>query len=191
MGKQAIVERILSDAAAEAEETVRAARARADEIRAAAEQQCADERAEAVKEAEAQGKRIRDGRAAMARLDGAKIRLAERRRVIDAVYVRALAALLCLDRHDAVELAEKLLLENAEEGDEIVFAANFPYGEEVKKLPVVGEKSLTVSEERPELSGGFLLRGKVCDKDVTYSTLLAADREQHQAEIARALFGNH
>ncbi len=192
MGKEEIVARILSDAEAEGEETVRAAKARAEEILAAAEKQCEAERAETEREAEAQGMRIRDGKAAMARLDGAKLRLAERRRVIDAVYLRALAALLCLERHDAVSLAERLLRENAEEGDEIVFSADFPYCEEVARLSVVGEKKLTVSGERPDLGGGFLLRGKTADKDVTYPALLAADREAHQAEIARALFGeNH
>lgn len=191
MGKQEIVERILSDAAAEAEATVRAAEARAAEIVAEAEREAEAQLAEAEREAEARGKRMTDGKAATARLDGAKLLLAEKRRVLDAVYERAHQALLRLDRHSAAVLSEKLLKENAEEGDEIVFSAGFPYVEEVKRLPVVREKRLTVSGECPELGGGFLLRGKTSDKDVTYPALLAADREKHQAEIAFALFGEH
>ncbi len=191
MGRDDLVARILSDAQASAEETVRAARARAEEILAAAEAQCKREREETEREAEEQGKRIRDGKAAMARLDSAKIRLAERRRVLDAVYLRALAALLCLERREAVSLSERLLREYAEEGDEIVFSKEFPYCGEVAKLSVAVQKKLTVSEERPDLGGGFVLRGKTSDKDVSYRALLAADREAHQAEIARALFGDH
>lgn len=190
MGKEEIVARILSDAEAEAEETVRAAKARAEEILRAADAQCAAERAEAEREAEAQGTRVREGKAAMARLDGAKVRLAERRRVLDAVYLRARAELLCLGRHESVVLFERLLKEYAEEGDEIVFSEGFDYAEEVGRLPVVREKKLTVSGERPDLKGGFLLRGATSDKDVTFPALLAADREAHQAEIARALFGD-
>lgn len=190
MGREEIVERILSDAQREAEETVRAARAHAEDILEAARRQCASERAEAQREAEAQGMRIREGKEALARLDGAKIRLAAKRRVLDAVYVRALAALLCLDRHDALALSERLLKENAERGDEIVFSEDFPYREDVEALSIVGEMQLSVSEERPDLGGGFVLRGKTSDKDVTYSALLAADREAHQAEIALALFGD-
>ncbi len=190
MGREEIVERILSDAQREAEETVRAAKAHAEDILEAARRQCALERAEAQREAEAQGLRIREGKEALARLDGAKIRLAAKRRVLDAVYVRALAALLCLDRHDALALSERLLKENAERGDEIVFSEDFPYREDVEALSIVGEMQLSVSEERPDLGGGFVLRGKTSDKDVTYSALLAADREAHQAEIALALFGD-
>ncbi len=189
MGKEELVARILSDAEAEAEETVRSAKARAEEIVKAAEAECEREYRDAEKEAEARGERIREGRAAMARLDGAKIRLAERRRVLDAVYLRALAALLCLEEHDALSLTEKLLESYAEEGDEIVFSDGFAYADKAEKLPVVREKKLTVSKDRPDLKGGFLLRGKKADKDLSYPALLAADREEHQAEIARALFG--
>ena len=191
MGKEEIVARLLSDAEAEAAETVRAAQIRAEEILAAAKEQCGRERDGAEREAEARAVRIREGREATARLDGKKIRLAEKRRVLDAVYRRALEMLLCLDRSDAVALAERLLKENAEEGDEIVFSAGFLYGEDIERLPVFREKKLTVSGERPDLGGGFLLRGKTSDKDITYPALLAADRENHQAEIARAVFGTN
>lgn len=190
MGKEEIVERILSDAQAEAETVVCAAKQRGEEIRAAAEARCERERAEAEREAEEQGARIRDGKAAMARLDSAKIRLAEKRRVIDAVYLRALAALLVLDRRESVLLYEKLLQAYAEEGDEIVFSSGFAYADEVAALPVVREKKLAVSQEREDVRGGFLLRGERSDKDVSFPALLAADRETHQAEIARALFGD-
>ncbi len=191
MGRDEVVERILSDAEREAGETVQAAKARAEEILEAARRQCEKERVGSENEAEAQGMRIREGKAALARLDGAKIRLAGRRKVIDAVYTRALAALLCLDAHDTLSLAERLLCENAEEGDEIVFSAGFSCCEEVADLPVVKERKLTVSAEHPDMGGGFLLRGTNSDKDVTYPALLAADREAHQAEIALALFGDH
>ncbi len=189
MGKEEIVARIVSDAEAEAQEIVRAARERADAIVTAAEKEAEAERAEAEREASARAKFILDGKAATARLDSRKALLAEKRRVLDGVYFRALAALLCLEEHDSVLLAEKLLTENAEEGDEVVFSENFAYAEEVSALPVFGERHLSVSAERPKLSGGFLLRGKDCDKDLTFAALLAADREEHQAEIAAELFG--
>lgn len=190
MSREEIVSRVLSDAEQEAEKMIADAKKRAETIVQAAQAESQAEIAEAEKETYARAKLITDGRAATARLDGQKALLAEKRRVIDGVYYRALAALLCLNGHDSVRLAERLLRENAEEGDEIVFAANFAFAEDVSALPVVREKKLTVSAERPELSGGFLLRGKNSDKDVSYAALLAADREEFQAEIARAVFGN-
>ncbi len=190
MSKEEIVSRVLSDAEREAEKVIADARTRADEIIRAAEEGSRAEIAEAEKETYVRAKLITDGRAATARLDSRKILLAEKRRVIDGVYFRALAMLLCLNEHDSLKLAEKLLKEHAEEGDEIVFAENFAYGDAAKKLPVVAEKKLTVSGERLPLSGGFILRGRTCDKDISYAAILAADREEHQADIARAIFGN-
>ncbi len=38
------------------------------------------------------------------------------------------------------------------------------------------------------LGGGFILKGKSCDKDVSYGAMLAADREERVAEIAAQLF---
>lgn len=191
MGKEEIVERILSDARAEAGKIVKAAEDRAAEIVGAAEKQCEAERAEAEKEAEARAQRIREGRAASARLDGAKLRLAEKRRVIDGVYLRALASLLELGERDSLLLLERLLKENAEAGDEIVFAENFPYAEKAAALPVVKERGLSVSKERLPIGGGCVLRGKNCDKDISYPALLAADRETNQAKIALELFGEN
>ena len=190
MSREEIVSRVLSDAQKEAEKIIADAKKRAEEIVQAAQAESQAEIAEAEKETYARAKLITEGKAATARLDGQKIVLAEKRRVIDGVYFRALAALLCLDEHDSVRLSERLLRENADEGDEIVFSENFSYADEVAALPIVRERELTVSGERPKLSGGFILRGKTSDKDVSYAAILAADREEHQAEIARAVFGN-
>ncbi len=188
MGKEEIVERVLSDAKAEAEGIVKAAKDRADEIVLAANLESEREIEEAKRDAQARAKLLMDGKAATARLDSQKVLLAEKRRVIDGVYLRALAQLLALGRHESVALAERLLKENAEAGDEIVFAENFSYAAEVTKLPVVRERGLTVCGKREKFSGGFILRGKHSDKDVSFGAILAADREEHQAEIARAIF---
>ena len=190
MGREEIVARVLSDAEKEAERIVAAAKKRAEEIVASAQAEANAEIAEAEKEVMARAKLITDGKAATARLDSRKVLLAEKRRVIDGVYCRALAELRCLGKHDALALSERLLTENAEEGDTIIFSENFSYADEVAALPVVREKKLTVSGERQELSGGFILRGKNADKDLSYGAILAADREEHQAEIAAAVFGN-
>ncbi len=191
MGKEEIVARILSDAEGEAERIALAARERADQIAAAARENAQKERAEAQKEGEARAVRIREGREAAARLDAAKIRLAQKRRVIDAVYNAALDALCALDEGGSLRLFSRLLEENAEEGDEVVFARGFAYAEGAAALPVVAKKKLVLSNERADIAGGLLLRGKICDKDLSYEALLERDREAHQSEIALALFGEN
>lgn len=188
MGKEEIVNRIIADAEAEAAEILRAAEERASGIISAAEERAATERTETENEANGRAKRISEGKAAEARLDSAKILLAEKRRVMEQIYQDALKKLLSMDEKSTLALLEKLLLEHAEEGDEIVFAEGFPYVNSVSALPVIKGRKLTVAAERAAISGGCILRGKLCDKDLSYGALLNADKEEYQAEIAAKIF---
>ena len=188
MSEQAIVEKIISDAETEAraiiaeaerkaEETIAAANTRA-ERRKQGEREAADKKTESILE----------GKAATARLDCAKIMLAEKRAVIDEVYARALKNLQEIGKAEAVHLFERLLQEYAEEGDEIVFAENFRYAQDVSALQIIKEKKLTVSPKKADIDGGCLLIGKSSDKNLSYGAILAADREENQAAIATQIF---
>ena len=165
MSEQAIVEKIISDAEAEAQAIISDAEKKAEET---------------VDKANLW--------AATARLDCAKIMLAEKRAVIDEVYARALEQLKNLGKADAVHLFERLLTLYAEEGDEVVFADGFSYAQDVAKLGVIKEKKLKVSPKKANIDGGCILIGKNSDKDLSFTALLAVDREERQAEIASALF---
>ncbi len=188
MSKESIVERIVSDAEKEAENIISQAEKNAEGVIGDARLH-ADRKLTGVKAEVAQKvKAILDGKAATARLDGAKAELSEKRRVIDAVYNKALEALVALDKKSSLALAERLLSGYAEEGDEIVFAANYKYCAEASRLDVVKEKKLKISSAKLNLGGGFVLKGKNSDKDVSYGALLEFDREEYQAEIAASVF---
>lgn len=188
MGTQAIVERIISDARADAEKTVSAAESRAAEIVSAAETDAERKKLGAEAEAEAKRRAIESGKAAEARLDCAKIALKERRRVIDAVYDEAYKKLCDLQKSEAVALADRLLSEYAEVGEEIAFAADYRWAREVSKLPVIAEKKLKISLNAAGVDGSFVLRGKSVDKDISYRALLAEDKENYQGELAANIF---
>lgn len=188
MSKQAIVERIISDAEADAAEIIAAAKQRAKEISDDAQKRVERDKQGTKAEIAEKAKAISDGKAASARLDSAKILLREKRRVIDGVYSLALKKLCELGKAETLKLAEKLLTEFAEDGDEIVFANGFAFREQVAALHVVKEKKLKVSPKTADIDGGFILRGKYSDKNVSYGALLAQDREAYQAEIAAKLF---
>lgn len=190
MSKEAILERIISDAQAAADATVAEAEGRAAEIIAEAEARATRDRQGTSAIIAERSKAIADGKAAAARLDAAKVMLAAKRGVIDAVYARALEKLKALPQKDAVRLAEGLLLSYAEDGDELVFATNFAYKAQVLKLAVVAEKNLKNSGKTADIDGGFILIGKNSDKDLSYGALLALDREERQAEIAAKLFSD-
>lgn len=188
MSEQAIVEKIISDAENEAQAIIASAEKKAAETVAAANQRAErriqGEKAAADKKAES----ILDGKAATARLDSAKIMLGEKRAVIDEVYARALKSIQSIGRAEALHLFGRLLKEYAEEGDEVIFADNFAYAADVSKLDIVKEKKLKISSKRADIDGGCLLIGKSSDKNLSYSALLAADREAEQADIAAQIF---
>ena len=188
MSVEKLTERILLDANEEAETILLEAQTKAEKILAEATARAEVIRVETESEVAEKRKSILEKRAAAARLDSAKILLKEKRGVIDAIYEKALDRLIHLSEEDSVRLLGELLIKYAEEGDEILFAQNFPYTEEVISLPVVHEKKLKVAEERIAISGGVRLRGQYSDKDLSYGTLLQIDRENHQASIAAELF---
>lgn len=188
MSEQAIVEKIISDAENEAKAIISDAEKKAEATVAAANARAGKRMAGEKLAAEKKAESILEGKAATARLDCAKIMLGEKRAVVDGIYARALKELLEISKADALRLFERLLTGYAEEGDEIVFADNFRYAEDAAKLPVVKEKKLRVSPRRADIDGGCLLIGRSSDKNLSYSALLAVDREENQASIAARVF---
>jgi len=188
MSKEQVVQRILSDAEAEAQAIVQEAENKAAKLLADASARVQQSRKETEKEMLEKRKGILEKRAADARLDSAKLLLREKRRVLDTVYDEAHSRLLELSKEDTLALAQRLLVAYAEDGDEIVFAANFPYQAEVAQFPIVQEKNLKIADYTQELSGGFRLIGEDAEKDLTYGALLKADREENQAQLAKELF---
>lgn len=188
MGKQEIVDRILADAAAEADEIIAVARESAARLIAEAEARAEGEMQETRRQTEAKAAAISEGKAAAARLDGAKILLGEKRRALDAIYGKAAEKLASMSVKSYLALADKLISEYAEEGDEIVFAKGFPCAPEVFRLKAVSDKKLKMSFKAADIDGGFMLLGKTADKDLSFGALLAGDRARHEAEIASQIF---
>ena len=188
MSEKAIVDRIISDAEQEARKIIEDAENKASVAVGEASLRAERNRIGTQAEIDARVKGIFDGQAASARLDGLKIALGERRAVIDEIYARALGLLVALDKPTALYLAEKLLKAYADDGDEIIFAENYRYAQDVMKLPVVKEKNLKQSSKTAKIDGGFTLCGVNSDKNLSYGSLLSADREERQAEIALQIF---
>ena len=188
MSTQEIVERILSDAQAEAERIVAAAQSKADGILAEASARAQAERRETEAEAAAFDKDIKDKRAAAARLESAKILLREKRKVLDYIYAEALSRLKALSKEDCLALYERLLEAYAEENDAVVLSENFAYEQELKAFPVIGERSLIIAKDRAPIAGGMLLKGEKSDKDLSFEALIEADKEAYLAQIAAEIF---
>lgn len=188
MGTQSLVERILSDAREEANAMISDAQSKAAKTLADASARANALREQTEKEVAEKRKSILEKRAADARLDGAKYLLKEKRKVVDTVYEAALGRLLKLPKETSIKLVSSLLETYAEEGDEIYFARNFSYAEDVKILPVIVRKKLSIAQETLSIDGGLRLKGKLADKDLSFGALLAMDRESNQADLAKKIF---
>ncbi len=188
MSKELIRERILSDAADEATAIEQAGKEKAAGIVANAMKKAEEERRETETEAKEKFDSVQEKRAAAARLESSKIWLSEKRKVIDGIYALTKERLVTLEKEQSVALSEHLLNKYAEKDDEIVFAENYKFVVEDALLPIVEKLGLKISKERIKIDGGFLLKGKKADKDLSYGALLAVDRDARQAELAREIF---
>lgn len=188
MSVQQVLEKILSDANAESAAIIQSAEEKAAKLLAERSLRVENVREETARDVKEKADSVLEKRAADARLECAKIMLREKRKVVDSVYKLALGQLLALNKEDSLHLAENLLSRYAESGDEVFFAENFKYAAEVEKLSVATEKKLKFSKTRLSLDGGMRLVGEKSDKDLSYGALLAADKDEHQAELAKTLF---
>ena len=141
MSKQQMLDRILSDAQAEAKAIIEEAESKATKLLSDADLRVEELERTTKKDVEERRKTILEKRAAAARLDGAKFLLGEKRKVLDTVYDEAHSQLLELNQEDTLAMIARLLDAYAEQGDEIYFAERFPYADAVKILPVIAEKA--------------------------------------------------
>ncbi len=186
MSLETLRERILSDAEKEADALVSSAKEKAASIEAAAEEEAQKNRAEEEREVGERIEAMREGSRATVRLEAKKYDLAERRRVIDTIYARALDALFKLGEKESMELLELLLSEYAKEGDEVALSEDYPYPAAAEKR--IAKMGYKVSSKRAKIRGGFYLYGKKCDRDISYAALIEEDREKNQAELAAKIF---
>ena len=188
MGKQDIIDRILSDAQAEGDEIIKNAQAKAARILADADAFAKNETAEAEQECKAFAMDLTEKKLAAARLECAKIALAEKRKVLDYIYAVALARLKTRSKEEGAAFYAKLLELYAEDGDVVYFSEDFDIADSVALLPVFQKKNLQVAKERAKIDGGMMLVGKKADKDVSFAALIQRDKEAHLAEIAAEIF---
>ena len=190
MSTQNVVERIVSDANAEAEKIISDSKLKAARIRQKSAEENKRKQAETKAEVRNKISFLTEKKQAAARLECVKIALSAKRKVIDQIYAMALERLNSLDKEQTLALAERLLESYAEQGDVVCLAENFAYESELKLLPIVQEKGLSVSPDRLAIDGGMILVGKVSDKDLSYGAILSADRAQFESALAAEIFND-
>ena len=197
MEAEQVVEKILADAKEQAEEIKKQA-----QEKDAAEQAKLDEQMSKYKKqtetlAQEAGKDKKLHLLAAARMDIAKKFLAEKRRILDEVFVQARHKLQNLPDEDYRKLMTKLILEAVETGDEEVIIDNNETRIDQEFIKQVNRElgpgyrgNLRLSNERQNLGGGFILRRGKIKNNVSIEVLLTQARKQLEIDLARELFGD-
>ena len=205
---QAEIDRILADAAAQAE-------AAADKFRTQAEAEDRDLLAKSERAAAEREERL----VSAAQMEARKTLLTAKQEMVERAYQRALEKLRSLPQEQYVELLAALLVRASSTGrEEVVFSTEDREGagkaavaranEAAPELPLgdgvvanllnkvaagvsafaQGTAMLAVSEETRDISGGFILKDGRIEVNCTFDALVRAEREQTAGEVAKLLF---
>ena len=195
MEAEQVVEKILSDAKADAEKIASEA-----EQKEAVEQAKLDEQLDEHKKqtkilAQKAAEEKKTHILAAARMEIAKEYLAEKRKVLVEVFARARKQLQSLPDEDYCKLMAKLMLEAVETGDEEVIIDNSETRIDQKFIKNVNRElgpgykgNLRLADERQNLGAGFVLRRGRIKNNASLDVLLAQARKELEIKLAKELF---
>jgi len=195
MDAEQVVEKILADAKAEAERIIKQANEKQAAEQAELNEQLDEYKKHTKTLAEKAAKDKKSHLLAVARMDIAKQFLAEKRRILDEIFVQAHRQLQNLPDEEYKAVCTKLMLEAVETGDEEVIIDNNETRIDQKFIKQVNRElgpgykgNLRLANERHNLGGGFILkRGKI-KNNVSLEVLLAIAHKDLEIELAKQLF---
>jgi len=210
MSADRIVNKILDDAKAAAAAAIAEAEAAAAERGERAKADAAARAAEILSGAEAEAAEYERRKMLNASLESRKNSLASRRKLLDEAFSLALRKLEELDDEEYAELVEKLVVDASQTGRELLVVpqAHLPRYQKpylaakgLLKRSMLGilndalkqsgkEGGLTLGEGSAAFSLGVILKGENVDLDCSFESLVAAFREEREAEVAALLFGS-
>ncbi|MBN1361595.1 MAG: V-type ATP synthase subunit E [Sedimentisphaerales bacterium] len=195
MEAEQVIDKILSDAKAEADKIAQQAREKAQAERARLDEQLAEFKQESAALAEKAAEDEKSHILAAARMEAAQEYLAEKTRILDEVFAQARRRLEQLPDNEYRDLMARLMREAVETGDEEVVIGRHETRIDQTlvdavngKLNAGGKGNLKLAAERANLSGGFLLRRGKIKTNVSIDVLLGQARNDLQIELAKDLF---
>ncbi len=179
--------KIIEEGKSEASRILEEAKTEAERIRQEFEARAKEEASEYVRR-----------QVSLRELEARKAVLAEKGKVIDEVFARALESLRQKDRESGYGITWKLLLSAVEAGDEEIILD----AEDRKALPpdfldrLNGELKrqgkrgeVKLCEDSHSIKGGFILKRARSESNSTFDTLLGMVRDEIETEISQVLFG--
>ncbi|MEE9370102.1 MAG: V-type ATP synthase subunit E [Sedimentisphaerales bacterium] len=193
MNASKVIEKILSDAQADAEKIKK----EADEKETSEQAELAEQLDEYEKQTEVLAQKSGEERKmrllAAARMEIAKDFLGEKRKILDEVFEQAKIQFTNLPDEEYRKVMAQLMKKAAESGDEEVIIDKKEKRINDKLINQVNQQlgnkgNLKLSEEKGNLGAGFILkRGKI-KNNVSLQVLLEQARKELEIELAKELF---
>lgn len=187
-----ITDSILAEAKADADSVIAAANAKAAEISASYASQAKelyDRRVAAGSEELEQSTRLAER---SARLDAKKSLLAEKQKLLNAAYAKAAELLSGMDRDEYLAfLLKKLDGAALSGGESLVLNAGdkASIGAELIQKANAAGRTLRLSDETGDFSGGFILKDGKVETNCTIDALIEMSRSDMDTELVGIMFG--
>lgn len=191
MSKEAIIDKILSDANLKGDAIIGEANEKADEIISLAAKQCKDYLYKSKTEIDRLTLEIDERSRSVAELDARKLLLAAKTQVLDSVYAKTLEKLRNLDKEQYSALIFSML-ENAKDGDIVTVSEREKDIVTKESLADFAKKkgiSLTLADKFGDFDGGVIISENGVDNNFTLEVEVALLREQTETKIAKEIFG--
>ncbi len=191
MSKEAIIDKILSDANLKGDAIIGEANEKANEIISLAANQCKDYLYKSKTEIDRLTLEIDERSRSVAELDARKLLLAAKAQVLDSVYAKTLEKLRNLDKEQYSALIFSML-ENAKDGDVVTVSEREKDIVTKESLADFAKKkgiSLTLANKFGDFDGGVIISENGVDNNFTLEVEVALLREQTETKIAKEIFG--
>lgn len=191
MSKEAIIDKILSDANLKADAIIGEANGKADEIISLAAKQCKDYLYQSKTEIDRLSLEIDERSRSVAELDARKLLLAAKTQVLDSVYAKTLEKLRNLDKEQYSALIFAML-ENAKDGDVVIVSEREKDIVTKQSLADFAKKKgikLTLADKFGDFDGGVIISENGVDNNFTLDVEVSILREQTETKIAKEIFG--
>ncbi len=191
MSKEAIIDKILSDANLKGDAIIGEANEKADEIISLAAKQCKDYLYQSKTENDRLTLEIDERSRSVAELDARKLLLAAKTQVLDSVYAKTLEKLKNLDKEQYGALIFAML-ENAKDGDVVIISKREKDIVTKQSLADFAKKKgikLTLADKFGDFDGGVIISENGVDNNFTLDVEVSILREQTETKIAKEIFG--
>lgn len=188
-GKQAIICKILDDANEKAQSIISNANKNVDEKITDAEEFAKEYSTAQLSIAKKEAGEIIERRLIVADLDARKDLLSKKQQVISKVFDLAYEKLCSIDKKTYLDFVEKLIIEVAEDGDQVLLSKDGVLSSsDIESLKVFKDKKLVAKKEKGDFIGGVMLFGKNADKNLTFKAILLENRDILASKVSQILF---